>query len=88
MGIERAKCDNCGFEQKHIFIYGFSGIGFRLKYACLKCTKIVTHEGKIEDCPKCGSKLIKLYEEDFKDHYHTCPKCGEKKLKFYLEART
>lgn len=88
MSIERAKCDNCCFEQEHIFVCGMHGIMYRLKYACLKCKKIVTHEGKIEDCPKCGSKLIKLYEEDSKDNYHTCPECGEKKLKFYLEAYT
>lgn len=88
MGIERAKCDNCGFEQKHIFVYGFSGIGLRLMYACLKCKKIITHEGKIDLCTKCGSKLIKIYEEFFKDGYHTCPSCGKRKLKFYLEAHT
>lgn len=88
MGIERAKCDNCGFEQKHIFIYGIGGLGYRLKYACLKCKKIVTHEKKIEKCPKCNSKLIKLYEEYFKDKYRTCPNCGKRKLRFYVEART
>lgn len=88
MGIERAKCDNCSFEQKHIFIYGISGIRYHLKYACLKCKKIITYEGEIDNCPKCSSKLIKIYKEDFKDKYNTCPNCGKKKLRFYLEAHT
>ncbi len=88
MGIESVKCDNCGFEQKHIFISGMDGMWLRRKYACRKCKKVITHEGKIEKCPKCDSQLTKLYEEDFKDKYHTCPNCGERKLKFYFEAWT
>lgn len=88
MGIERAKCDNCGFEQKHILVYGFSGMSFRLLYSCLKCKKIINHEGKIDKCPKCNSQLVKLYEENFKDKYHTCPNCSKRKLKFYFEAWT
>lgn len=86
-GIQRAKCDNCGFEQKHILIRGF-GVVTRRKYACPKCKKIITHQDEIDNCPKCGSKLIKLYKENFKDEYHTCPKCGKGKLKFHLEAFT
>lgn len=88
MSIEKAKCDNCGFEQKRIFTSGMGGAWYRLKYSCLKCKKIVTHEDKIETCPKCNAKLVKLYEEDFKDKYHTCPSCGKRKLKLYLEAWT
>ena len=88
MAIKRAKCDNCGFEQKRIFISGMGGIWLRLRYACLTCKKIITHEGEIDKCPKCGSKLIKIFKENFKDGYHTRPNCGKRKLKFYLEAYT
>ena len=88
MGIQKAKCDNCNFEQHDIFVVGIWGTGFHFKYACLKCKKIVTHECKIGKCPKCGSKLIKTYEENFKDGYNTCPNCGKRKLRFSIEAYT
>lgn len=87
-GIQKVKCDNCGFEQNRIFVYGMGGAGLRRKYACLKCKKVITLEGEREKCPKCDSKLVKLYEENSKDDYHTCPNCGQRKLKFYHEGWT
>lgn len=87
-GIQRAKCDNCGFEQGKIFVHMMGGAYLHLKHACLKCKKIISHRGEIDKCPECDSKLVKLYKEDFKDDYHTCPSCGKRKLKFYHEAHT
>lgn len=85
MASDRAKCDNCGFEQKHIFLYAFSGANAHRQYACFKCKKIISHRGKIESCPDCKSKL-KPYNEFNRDGYYTCPKCGKRKMKFYRET--
>ena len=88
MGIKIAKCDNCGFEQKHIFVSGMGGAWYHLIYSCLKCKKIITSKDKIENCPRCKSKLIKLYEDEIKDENQICPNCGKKRLRLYLEAHT
>jgi len=81
--VERAKCDNCGFEEPHILLEGL-GITIRKKYSCLKCKKIVTDRRSVNNCKECGSTLIKTYKEHPKDGYHICPKCGERKLMFYV----
>lgn len=90
MTVEKAKCNNCGFNQEKIF-RSFRGSFIYALYTCKKCKKIISHNrcyGKLENCPDCGFKLIPIDEKNFYKDYHICPKCGKKKLKFYLQGFT
>lgn len=80
-----AKCKNCGFEQKGIFVCNYGGSYFHLKYACFKCKKIIPHQGDLKKCPDCKSEVT-LYKGFNRNGYYTCPSCGKRKLKFYTET--
>lgn len=85
MAAQRAKCDDCGFEQKGIFRHAYNGAMIHLKYACFKCKKIISHYGDLKKCPDCKSE-VRLYKEFNRDGYYICPACGKRKLKFYTET--
>lgn len=85
MTSEKAKCENCGFEQEGIFVWAYHGANPHLKHACFKCKKIISFPEKLEQCPDCKSEVM-LYKKLNRDGYYTCPSCGKRKLRFYLES--
>ncbi len=85
MTTQRVKCGNCGFEQKGIFLYAFSGAMAHLQYACFRCKKIISFRGDLKHCPDCKSE-VRPYREFNRDGYYICPSCGKRKLKFYTET--
>jgi len=88
----KAKCKNCGFEQKFIlFLESFEG--WYWAFGCLKCKKIFSMVNppdstlKNKECHKCKGKIINYWHEyraeekkAAKEKKLTCPSCGKKEM--------